>query len=244
MTTEELISNQVIFPASKIKEIDLRIEAQIHTDWTDGANSINEMQNVAQEKNLRVLVFSEHTSFGSGSWYSNFVTEIRSLPISDLDIYIGTEVKIKDFSGALDLDWDVERLTQIVLASVHRFPDINGQPIDFSDTDTSVDVCDTELKLMIAAIKSKRPHIIAHPFGMSLARFHREPSDQQWYELIKVAIEHEVALEFNSKYHKDNFGILTRYIKSNCLITIGSDAHSKNEVGNCSSKIIKFLGLK
>ena len=244
MRMQELISDQIIFQASKIRFIDLRIEGQVHTNWTDGHNSIFEMQNSAQAKNLRALVFSEHTSIGSGNWYLEFVQEINDLYPSDLKIYSGTEVKIKNYFGELNLDQDVARMTQVVLASVHRFPDVHGEPIEFSEANRSFNSCESELQLMIAAIKRKESHIIAHPFGMSLTKFQQRPTEAQWDQLIASALKYEVALEFNSKYHKSDFTILERYIANNCLISIGSDAHSVDEVGDCSSQIIQYLGIQ
>ncbi len=242
MKMEQLISKQLVFNASEIRNVDLRIEAQVHTNWTDGKNSVSEMEKAARDFGLRALVYSEHTSSGSGTWYSNFVAEVRALPNSEMEIFTGTEVRISDHFGAIDLDAEVANQAEIVLASVHRFPDINGKPIEFSNTSASPDVCDTELNLMVAAIRNKRAHIVAHPFGMSLCRFNQNPSALQWEELIKVALEFEVALEFNSKYHKDDFSILERYIASGCLMSIGSDAHSLAAVGECSRKITQFLG--
>jgi histidinol phosphatase-like PHP family hydrolase len=243
MTLAKLVTNQVIFKASQIWGVDLRVENQVHTSWTDGKNSVPEMENSAQRNDLRVLVFTEHTSSDSGNWFPNFVHEVNSLPISELEIYVGTEVRIKDFSGGIDLNEDVEQLSQVILASVHRFPDKAGKPIEFSSINHTSSVCDTELALMSAAIRTKRAHIIAHPFGMSLRRYNQKPTVLHWEKLIEVATEHEVALEFNSKYHQDDFSILERYIGSDCLISLGSDAHSIYEVGECSKKVIKFLGL-
>jgi DNA polymerase (family 10) len=243
MKMEQLISKQLVFNASEIRSIDLRVEAQVHTNWTDGKNSVSEMEKAARDLGLRALVYSEHTSSGSGSWYSKFVAEVRELPNSEIEIFTGTEVRISDHSGAIDLDAEVAELAEIVLASVHRFPDNNGKPIEFSNTSDSPDVCDTELSLMVAAIRNKRAHIIAHPFGMSLCRFNQNPSVLHWAELIEVATEFEVALEFNSKYHKDDFTILERYMASDCLMSIGSDAHSVEAIGVCSREITQFLGL-
>jgi putative hydrolase len=242
MNMEQLISKQLVFNASEIRNVDLRVEAQIHTNWTDGENSVSEMEKAARHFGLRALVYSEHTSSGSGTWYSKFVAEIRELPKSEMEIFTGTEVRISDHLGAIDLDVEVAEQAEIVLASVHRFPDVNGEPIEFSHSITSPDVCVTELNLMIAAIRNKQAHIVAHPFGMSLRRYNQNPSPLQWEELIKVATEFEVALEFNSKYHQNDFTILERYIKRGCLMSIGSDAHSFEAVGECSRKITQFLG--
>jgi histidinol phosphatase-like PHP family hydrolase len=76
---------------------------------------------------------------------------------------------------------------------------------------------------------------------MSLERFNLQPTLDMWIELIELSKKHGVALEINSKYHKNFDFILGLFIQENALISIGSDVHEVDRVGHCIDKIERFL---
>ena len=241
MDPEKLIAEGLIFPASKARQSITKVEAQVHTNWTDGDDSIENMYSAGIQNELDILVFSEHTSVDSVDWYKEFVLQVRNLQKSPTKVFVGTEVRISDTKGSIAIANEVRSEADVILASVHRFPDHEGNPIEFTNMPENTDVLTMELNMMQEAIKGKGAHVIAHPFGMSLRRFGLSPSDEQWDTLIKSSIEYDVALEFNSKYHRNDFSILDRYIKSNCLITFGSDAHRITEVAECANQVAEYF---
>ena len=95
------------------------------------------------------------------------------------------------------------------------------------------DASKIELDLSIGAFESKNQFILAHPFGMSLKKFNKQPSDQEWDQLCIQAKKNNIVLELNSKYHSNLNYVLNKYIQHNVLMTIGSDAHSFQEIGEC-----------
>lgn len=234
------LDNRFIFDANSLINGIPRIDSHVHTNWTDGENSVGEIYEKAKNLQLDRIVFTEHTSKTSEFWFNTFADEISKLALSNTEFHIGTEVRICNLSGEIEILDSTYNRCELILASVHRFPDHDGNIIEFSAM--SIDkVLDLEFSLMKSAIKNSQANIIAHPFGMSLVRFNLLPTLEMWLELIELSRKHGVALEINSKYHKNFSFILNLFIQENALISIGSDVHEIDRVGNCVKKIESCL---
>ena len=234
------INHNFVFQAKSLRNKLPKIDSHIHTNWTDGKNSISEIYEKAQYLMLERIVFTEHSSKTSESWFNKFADNVNKLTTSNTKVHLGSEVRIFNLDGEIEILDSVNSICELILASVHRFPDPNGSVIEFSDMSVS-NVLNLEFSLMKSAIKNSQANIIAHPFGMSLERFNLQPTLDMWIELIELSKKHGVALEINSKYHKNFDFILGLFIKENALISIGSDVHEVERVGHCINKIERFL---
>ena len=234
------INSNFVFLANSLRHELPKIDSHIHTNWTDGQNSIIEIYQKAQNLMLERIVFTEHSSKTSESWFNKFADQIKELTPSNTKVHLGSEVRICNLDGEIEILDSVNNICEIILASVHRFPNPDGNIIEFSDISVS-NVLNLEFRLMKSAIRNSQANVIAHPFGMSIERFNLRPTLDMWIELIELSKKHGVALEINSKYHKDFDFILGLYIKENALISIGSDVHEVERVGHCVAKIERFL---
>ena len=234
------VDHRFIVNANSLMNEIPNIDSHIHTNWTDGKNSVNEIYGEAQNLELARIVFTEHSSRTSESWFNKFADEVSILAISNTKVHIGTEVRIFNLDGEIEILDSINNRCELILASVHRFPDIDGNLIEFSAIPIDR-VLNLEFSLMKSAIRNSQANIIAHPFGMSLERFNLQPTLEMWIELIELSRKHGVALEINSKYHKNFNYILGLYIQENALISIGSDVHEIDRVGHCVNKIERYL---
>ena len=234
------IDHKFVFQASSLLKELPKIDSHIHTNWTDGKDSIGEIYEKAQQLMLERIVFTEHTSRTSESWFNKFADHVNKLATTNTKVHLGSEVRIFNLDGEIEILDSVNSICEIILASVHRFPDANGNAIEFSDMSAG-NVLNLEFSLMKSAIKNSQADIIAHPFGMSLERFNLHPTPDMWIELVELSKKHGVALEINSKYHKNFDFILGLFIQENALISIGSDVHEVDRVGHCIDKIERFL---
>ena len=234
------INHNFVFQANSLRNELPKIDSHIHTNWTDGKNSISEIYEKAQNLTLERIVFTEHSSKTSESWFNKFADDVKKLTTSNTKVHLGSEVRIFNLDGEIEILDSVNSICELILASVHRFPDPDGNVLEFSDMSVS-NVLNLEFSLMKSAIKNSQANIIAHPFGMSLERFNLQPTLDMWIELIELSKKHGVALEINSKYHKNFDFILGLFIKENALISIGSDVHEVERVGHCVEKIERFL---
>tara|TARA_B100001540_G_C15727838_1_gene606199 strand:+ start:245 stop:964 length:720 start_codon:yes stop_codon:yes gene_type:complete len=210
------------------------IDFHIHTNWTDGKNSVKQVYKRSNSVGLDYMLYSEHSRKSSKGWFKRFHREIKSLQIKNCKPFVGTEVKVLNLNGDLDLSFANYKLCDLIMASVHRFPgekDIKKKN-KFS-TKNKKNAVNTELKLLLAACKNKKTDIIGHPFGMSIKRFGITPKLSYFEKVIKFAKKNDKVFEINLHYHKKIFKKLIKLcLQHNCLMSFGSNAHSLNEIKN------------
>ena len=218
----------------KIPPVDLHA----HTSWTDGRNTVFEMSSAAVDKQITTLLFSEHTRANSGNWFPDFVNEVHLMRKKFKNkclFLVGTEVKVLNEKGNLDLSEKVGNMCDLIMASVHRFPGekgiINNTQGNFSKEEAIL----MEFELTKAAIENSNADIIGHPFGMSLKRFKTTPSWDLFLKLIKKASSFDKVFEINFHYHNNHKQLLEACIENNTLISFGSNAHSIDEIGKIST---------
>lgn len=221
----------LIFEARKI---DLhrfpKVDGHIHTNWTDGVPTINQVYEQAQHIGLSAILYSEHSRSTSADWFPDFAREISRLPPSLCKPYVGTEVKIKSWDGSIDTTDEIRECCDFLMASVHRLISSNDEVMEFSRTDPTIAV-QVEYELSIAALENAEFDILGHMFGMSLSRFKQDIPDILYKNLIKKAAECDVAIEINSQYHKNMMNIFSWCEEFDCLVSFGSNAHDIDRIG-------------
>jgi len=233
-------SPRLIFQASELDLADLpKIDCHLHTSWTDGVGSVLEVYGAAVESRLTTVLYSEHSRKTSTDWFSSFAAEVRALPSSPCQAYLGTEVKVESRDGDIDTIPEISGLCDFVMASVHRFIAADGTTMQFAETDPAKAV-DLEYALTWAVLPNPGVDILGHMFGMSYKRFGLVPPDEKIVELIARAAEFDVAVEINSHYHPNMLKMLQWCRKYNAKVTFGSNAHTLQDVG----AVVRMLGQK
>src|SRR5262245_51083435 len=119
----------------RARDLDLlalpRIDSHLHTSWTDGEATVQEVHRRAVECGLSTILFSEHSRKTSIDWFSGFAAQVRALPAAPCRAYVGTECKVETVSGDIDTIPAISDLCDFVMASVHRFMDPQSRPILF-----------------------------------------------------------------------------------------------------------------
>ena len=216
------------------KELDLarlpRIDSHLHTSWTDGKGTVQEVYRAAAESGLSTVLYSEHSRKTSTDWFASFAAEVRALPSSPCTAYVGAECKVESPEGAIDTVPAIGGLCDFVMASVHRFTDAHGQSIPFAETNPDQAV-DLEFQFTWAALANPLVDILGHMFGMSYRRFKVTPPDDKIRALIARAAEFGVAVEINSHYHPNAYKMIQWCREYKAQITFGSNAHTLKNVG-------------
>lgn len=213
-----------------------RIDFHLHTSWTDGENTVREMHDQALREGLEMVLFSEHARKTSGDWYGRFAEEVRALPLGGCRALVGVETKIENFEGDLDCPDSILEQCDLVMASVHRFPDKNGGVRHFSDVPPQ-EALELEFQLAKAILQNPKVNIIGHPFGMCYRRYRVLPSEKIIRALIAKAAGQGVAFEINPHYHPDPWRLVECCQELGARFSLGSNAHSVEEVG----KVIRVL---
>lgn len=231
----------LIFEASELNFANLpRIDCHLHTDWTDGADSVVAIYRAAVENKLATILYSEHSRKTSTDWFHKFADEVRALPTSPCKAYVGTEVKVETRGGDIDTIPEISDQCDFIMASVHRFIAVDGITMQFAETDPTQAV-ELEYDLTWAVLQNPQVDILGHMFGMSYKRFRQVPPDEKIKELIARAAEFGVAVEVNSHYHPNALQMVRWCQEYGARISFGSNAHVLSEVGAITRQLQKEI---
>ncbi len=233
MFDKKFFFKEIFEYVKKKKEIP-PVDLHVHTSWTDGRNTVDEMSETAIKLKLTNILFSEHSRKESKDWFNKFSNQVKSANIKfgkECNFLIGTEVKILNKKGELDLSDKIKKECDLIMASVHRFPGEEGSIINNQGKFSKEEALVLEYELMLAAIENSDADIIGHPFGMTLKRFNSEPPWELFLKIIKKAGQYEKIFEVNFHYHKNHKELVNACIENNTLVSFGSNAHSTDELG-------------
>ena len=196
---------------------DIRGDLHVHTNWSDGMSSIEEMAQRAREKGYRYMAITDHSAslkIARGLSLEKLLRQqetVRELnrQWEDFNLFTGIEVDILA-DGRLDCPDEILAGIDVVVASVH-----SGFKQDRA----------TITKRMLAAIENEHVDIIGHPTGRLLG--YREPYAVDVEAIIEAAARHKKVLEINAS--PDRLDLDEFYVRlareSGVLIAINTDAH-------------------
>lgn len=215
------------------------IDFHIHTNFTDGRGDILSIVKRAECEGLSCIAFIDHARRES-TYVPEYVSAIQAVrKMTPIKIYIGLEVKIKDFEGNLDISEDDKKLLDFVSGSFHRYPARDGGYLSVAEL-LPVQAALIEVEASIAMIEACTADVLNHPgkiyfknFGISL------PADHLW-QIILAAKRNDVAIEINIQTLNWK-EILQECINQKVLISLGSDVHDLHEIGAVYRAVREFF---
>lgn len=125
---------------------------------------------------------------------------------------------------------------------MHRYPNGRGGLIALNETKNlgQDKAAEVEFELALALINNKNVDVLGHPFGVYSKFFNRFPGEYM-KELLIESLKKDKSVEINTKYifGKDRFFKLLKEI--NPYVSIGSDAHSREEIARSFDIIRKMV---
>jgi len=233
---------QLFFSAEEIKKEIPSVEQHLHSNFSDGENSPEELINYALEKRIWRIAFTEHVRRDS-DWYKDFIEVIRDLKEkykTKIEILTGLEAKVINFKGEIDATDDQLNKAEIRIGSVHSYckRGEDGQFCQIEDL-SEKEALETELECALALIKNAKNskiNVVGHPFGVYLAAYLKSIPVNYWERIIREIALNNLAFDLNYRYHQDSFEIVLNLCdKFGVKINIGSDAHNLADVG-CARK--------
>ncbi|OGC78838.1 MAG: hypothetical protein A2145_06190 [candidate division Zixibacteria bacterium RBG_16_40_9] len=242
-----------------IEQKDIKGDLQMHTTWSDGWNSIEEMTEAGKDCGYEYIAISDHSptlgitkGLTEDKIYKQ-IEEIKKLnkKYKGFRILTGIEVDIRD-NGQLDLPNSVLKELDIVVASIHTKFNLPKEQMT---------------KRIIKALENGVVDILGHPTGRLLGK--REPYEVNIEKIIDAAKANEKVLELNGC--PDRLDLTDIYLKQakekGVKIAISTDSHKnphlkdwmrygvgmarrgwleKNDVVNTLSleKFLKFFNIK
>ena len=224
-----------------LRWLDINCDLHVHTDRTDGKSDITVLMDSAVERGLKRIAFTEHARRDT-RWFHEFACEVRARQegYPQLEVLVGCEVKAIDMQGGLDATDEILAESDIVLGSVHRFPNGRGEYIDFS-TLSQEEHAQIELELALGLLRAAPIDVLAHPGGMYCRRYSDFPSAMM-REILEASLERGRAVEINTSYLQDLSTFLKLCTEINPYVSIGSDAHQYEQLGECR-ELLQAYGI-
>lgn len=201
---------------------DIKGDLQLHTNWSDGGDSLDEMIEFTRGRGYHYIAITDHSkSLGIARGLDEKrllkqIEEIKNIQKKYKDFYIltGVEVDIRS-DGSLDLEPEVLKKVDIVVGAIHTGFKQGKEKIT---------------QRMEKAIKSGLIDFIAHPTGRLMGE--RDGYELDWDKLFKLANKFNVAFEINSYFLRlDLNDINTKRAKEEgVLIAINTDAHFQDQL--------------
>ncbi|MCL5883496.1 MAG: DNA polymerase/3'-5' exonuclease PolX [Actinobacteria bacterium] len=200
-----------------IEESDLRGDLHVHSDWSDGHATIEEMALAARERGYKYLAMSDHTqSLGmveglSPERLDGQLQEIARVnrKLKGFRVFASAEVDVRS-DGALDFPDEYLVRLDFVTVSIHS---------GFNQSRRQI------MKRLSAAMENPHVRSIGHPTGRLINR--REPYEVDIGKLIDMAARTGTALEINS--HFQRLDLNDRHARmaqeAGVMLVINSDAH-------------------
>jgi histidinol phosphatase-like PHP family hydrolase len=206
----------------------------IHTQFSDGKHSLDEMYKVTQAKGLKYVAITDH--------YSEFTPLPHRMSKRDLRSYLENLERIPAFKGLeVDImeDGSVSMSTKtgndfdVIVGGLHSVHGIRFWKDLTPILDAKGFVEDVRIAL-IKAIESRCLDVIAHvtwlPPSIS-SRIH-ELVDTEWIaSVIEAASDFGVAIELNGRWRIPNEDWVKRCIHHGVQLSLGSDAHTLQAIG-------------
>lgn len=201
-----------------------------HSNWSDGANTLEQMATAAKAKGLEYLVISDHSK---SAFYANGLSEERiraqhqqvdelNARLAPFKIFKSIESDILN-DGNLDYSNEVLAGFDLVIASVHSNLKMNEEKA---------------MMRLLNAIKNPFTSILGHMTGRLLLSRNGYPVNHAL--IIEACVANQVVIELNA--HPRRLDIDWRWIndalKKNVLISIDPDAHSIDGYNDCRYGIL------
>jgi DNA polymerase (family 10) len=207
-----------------IQQSDIRGDLHMHTNATDGHNTIREMAESALDAGYSYIAITDHSknlAMTNGLDDKRALEHIARIRAVDREmegrirVFTGIEVDILA-DGALDLDDEVLAQMEIVIASVHTH---FAQPRE------------EMTQRILRAIENPFVRILGHPTGRLLLR--REPFALDLGLVLRRAAELGVAVEHNAAPERLDLNDrdLRLAKELGCKIVIDSDSHDARNLG-------------
>ena len=204
-----------------VTDDDLRGDTHVHSDWTDGVDSIEVMARAARARGLAWMVLTDHSpSLGitrglPAERVAEQRAEIERLnsELAPFRVLHGTEMEIRA-DGTLDYPDELLAGFDLVVASVHTARGQSGERLT---------------QRTLAAIENPHVDVIAHPTGRIVNR--RDPVSLDWPRVFEAAARTGTALEMNGSPRLDLDDSLARAARqAGARLTLASDAHRTEEL--------------
>ena len=201
---------------------DVKGDLQMHTKWSDGSNTVEEMALAAKKLGHEYICITDHTgklAIANALDEKRIIQQKKEIEkvnkkINGITILQGTEVNIKD-DGTLDVENRILKKFDIVVASIHS---------GFKKSKEQM------TKRLVKAMENENVDIIGHPTGRLITR--REGYELDFEKIFDAAKKTGTILEINAYPERLDLKDtnVRAAIKAGVKLSIGTDAHNSDQL--------------
>ena len=201
---------------------DIKGDLHVHSKYSDGQNSIEEMLEVARKRRYSYIAITDHSA-GLKVAGGLSITELKkkkqeidkiNSKLKSFRVLYGTEVDI-DSDGKLDYKDNILKEFDVVVAAIHT---------GFKQSRAQL------TKRLVKACQNKYAHIIAHPTGRLWGT--RDAYDIDIDEVLRAAKNTNTHLEINAFPQRLDLNDLNcrRAKETGVKLCISTDAHTTDQL--------------
>jgi len=210
--------------ANLVQTSDIKGLIHSHSNWSDGAYTIEDMAKELIRLGFEYLVISDHSK---SAYYANGLSEERirvqhryidelNQKLAPFRIFKSIECDILN-DGSLDYDNKILSTFDLVITSVHSNLDMNEEKA---------------MTRLLGAITNPFTTILGHMTGRLLLRRKGYPVDHK--TIIDACAEHQVVIEMNASPNRldMDWRWVDYAMEKGVLLSINPDAHTTEEFHN------------
>jgi DNA polymerase (family 10) len=197
---------------------DIRGSFPVHTDWSDGGATLEEMVGAAEALGWEYIGICDHSAtavYAGGLDAQRLADQGRAIAEVQarhpaIRVFAGVESDILS-QGELDYSDEVLERLDLVVASVHSRFHLDE---------------DSQTRRLTAALSHPATTFLGHPTGRLLLS--REPYAHRWEDVVAAAAKHGKCMELNANPHRldVDWAELPGLRSAGIPIGINPDAHS------------------
>ncbi len=205
-----------------VEESQLRGDLHVHSQWSDGTATIEEIALKAKEMGYEYIAICDHSQslkFAGGVSVEDMAKKLDQIDrlnrgLKGIRILSGTEVDIRT-DGTLDYPDELLERLDLVIAAIHT---------GFKQPEEQI------TQRIISALENPHVDIIAHPTGRLISS--REAYNVNMGEVLSKAAETQTALEINAYYDRLDLNDVgcRRAMELGVKLSIGTDAHHLDQL--------------
>jgi histidinol phosphatase-like PHP family hydrolase len=195
-------------------------DLQMHTNWSDGEGTIEEMAGAARARNYEYIAITDHTKglkIAGGINEEQVEQQGKEIAVvsanSSVALLRSVEMNLNP-QGRGDMDSSCLRKLDIVLGCFH----------------SSLRKADDQTERYIAALRNPDIQILGHPRGR-IYNF-RSGLNGDWEKVFGVAAELDKAVEIDGYPDRQDLSVELLRIakKAGCKISFGTDSHGPSQL--------------
>jgi histidinol phosphatase-like PHP family hydrolase len=200
---------------------DYRGDLQVHSEWSDGGETIAELVAAARARGHDYIGISDH-SYGlriaGGMSMDDAARQHREI-----------EALNRTLGGAF-------RVIKAIEANIPLEGGVDMQPAELAQFEVVLAAPHSRLRRaedqtdrMLAMVRHPAVHVLAHPRGRM---YSRQGVLARWDEVFAEAQRHQVAIELDGDSYRQDLDhtVARRALHAGCLFALDSDAHSGREL--------------